>query len=64
MGKREMISKGKDKYESGIDEIGGAKTYYDCGDKGGMDVAVCLKNAKRKLDESDWAEKWETAMSA
>lgn len=62
MGKSEMISKGVRKYTAGVSRIGGATTYYSCGEKGGMDVAVCLKAAKEKLTEADWANAWEEAM--
>lgn len=64
MAKARMISKGKTKYEAKIKALGGAKAYYDCGEKGGMDVAICLKGLRAKLDEGDWASAWETAMAA
>jgi len=63
MGKSEMISKGKKKYKDKVGRIG-ADTYYSCGEKGGMDVAVCLKAARKKLSVSDWASAWESAMAA
>ena len=57
-----MIAKGKKKYEAKIKALGGAKAYRDCGEKGGMEVAICLKGLKAKLDEGDWANAWEVAM--
>ena len=63
MGKSEMISKGKRKYKKKVGRIGADK-YYSCGEKGGMDVAVCLKAARKKATVSDWADAWETAMRA
>lgn len=64
MAKARMISKGKTKYLVKIRALGGASAYYSCGEKGGMDVAVCLKGLKAKLSETDWADAWETAMGA
>ena len=61
--KSDMISKGKSKYEDGINAIGGARAYRDCGSKGGMDTAVCLAGLKEALDEGDWATKWANAMA-
>lgn len=60
--KAEMISRGKDKYINSIRGLGGASAYYSCGDKGGMDTAVCLQGLARALTETDWAERWEKAM--
>lgn len=62
MTKAAMISKGKTKYIGKIKALGGAKAYHDCGAKGGMDVAICLKGLKAKLDETDWADAWELGM--
>jgi len=59
-----MISKGKAKYKAKIDALGGASAYYSCGEKGGIEVAICLKGLKKKLDSSDWADSWEDAMKA
>ena len=59
-----MIAKGKKKYEEKIKALGGASAYRSCGEKGGMEVAICLKGLKAKLDEGDWANAWETAMKA
>ena len=64
MAKATLISKGKTKYLAKIKALGGADAYRDCGEKGGMDVAICLKGLKAKLDESDWADAWGTAMGA
>ena len=52
-----MISKGKAKYLAKIKALGGATAYRSCGAKGGMEVALCLKGLKVKLDESDWADR-------
>ena len=57
MAKSTMISKGKTKYIAKIKALGGATAYRDCGEKGGMDVAICLKGLKAKLDEGDWADR-------
>lgn len=59
-----MISRGKTKYVAKIKALGGASAYRDCGAKGGMEVAICLKGLKEKLDEGDWADAWEVAMKA
>ena len=59
-----MISRGKTKYLAKIKALGGASAYRDCGAKGGMEVAICLKGLKAKLSESDWANAWEVAMKA
>lgn len=61
--KSTMISQGKAKYISGIKAIGGAKEYFSCGAKGGMDVAVCLAGLREALSEEDWGSKWEHAMA-
>jgi len=73
MAKAAMISKGKTKYVEAIRRLGGASAYYSCGEKGGMDVAICLKGLKAKITETDWADRlsgaqttllaWETAMA-
>jgi len=57
-----MVSKGKTKYLAKIRGLGGASAYRSCGEKGGIEVAICLKGLKAKLDETDWADSWETAM--
>ena len=59
-----MVAKGKAKYEAKIKALGGAAAYRTCGEKGGINVAVCLKGLKAKLSETDWANAWETAMKA
>lgn len=61
--KDEMIRKGKQKYESSINQLGGANAYYGCGEKGGMEVAICLKGLKSALSVSDWADRWAQAMA-
>jgi len=57
-----MISKGKEKYIAKIKALGGAAAYRSCGEKGGIEVAICLKGLKEKLSETDWADAWEVAM--
>ena len=52
-----MISKGKAKYLAKIKALGGATAFRSCGAKGGMEVAICLKGLKEKLDEGDWADR-------
>jgi len=52
-----MISKGKTKYLAKIKALGGSDAYRSCGEKGGIEVALCLKGLKVKLDESDWADR-------
>lgn len=61
--KSDMIATGKKKYIASIKAIGGAREYYACGSKGGMDVAVCLAGLREALTEEDWGDKWETAMT-
>ncbi len=59
-----MISKGKTKYIAGVNRIGGADKYFECGRMGGMKTATCLKEAKAKAGSvSTWAETWATAMA-
>ena len=62
--KGDMIKKGKLKYEAGINRMGGEKTWLDCGARGGMNTAVCLKTEKEtRATASNWAKSWETAMN-
>jgi len=56
--KSAMIAKGKRKYIANVD----AAKWRDCGAKGGMETAVCLKGLKAALSTTDWANRWETAM--
>ena len=63
-GETELISKGKAKYIAGVNRIGGASKYFECGGKGGMRTATCLKEAKAKVGTvAAWAETWATAMA-
>jgi hypothetical protein len=64
MSKSDLVTRGKTKYVAKIRALGGASAYRDCGSKGGMDVAICLKGLKEKLSETDWGNAWETAMMA
>ena len=51
-----MIAKGKEKYLRKIKRLGGAAKWYECGRKGGIKVALCLKGLKAVVPEEDWAE--------
>lgn len=63
-GETAMISKGKAKYIAGINRVGGSAKYFDCGSKGGMKTATCLKEAKAKAGSAEvWGETWATAMA-
>jgi len=63
MGATEMITKGKAKYLAGINRIGTEK-YFECGGKGGIRTAICLKEAKAKAGSAEtWANAWATAMA-
>lgn len=59
-----MVAKGKAKYLRKIKAIGGAAKYYDCGKKGGIKVALCLKALKSVVPEETWADEWEKKMVA
>ena len=64
MAKSAMIAKGKKKYIQKIDALGGATAYIECGKKGGMDTAICMKGLKAKVaTTAAWASAWESAMS-
>ena len=56
----------KANYLRGIKAIGGAAKYYECGALAArgpaIQVAKCLKEAKAKLTEEEWAEKWADRM--
>jgi len=63
MGEVEMIATGKSKYTAGINRIGGAAKYFECGGRGGMKTATCLKEAKVKVGTvTTWADTWAKAM--
>ena len=63
-GESELITKGKAKYTAGVDRIGGASKYFECGAKGGMRTASCLKEAKAKVGSTAvWADTWAKAMA-
>jgi len=57
-----MIAKGKEKYLRKIKRIGGSRAYYECGKKGGIRVALCLKALKAVVPEENWADEWEAKM--
>lgn len=61
--KEDMIAKGKKKYIAKVGALGGAAAYRKCGDKGGMDVAICLHGLKEALTTEDWGDAWETGMA-
>ena len=64
-GESELITKGKAKYIAGVNRIGGAEKYFECGRSGGMKTATCLKEAKAKVGTTTaWAETWAKAMGA
>jgi len=64
MGEAEMISTGKTKYIAGVNRIGGAAKYFECGERGGMKTAMCLKEAKAKVGTvATWADTWAAAMA-
>jgi len=55
------------KYVTGIQRIGGAEKYYECGEEAratgrGIRVALCLRAQKEKLTEIDWGKAWSFAM--
>ena len=53
-------------YKRGIESIGGASKYYECGAKAktgpAIEVAKCLKEAKARRTTKDWASKWAKRM--
>lgn len=59
-----MIAKGKSKYLRKIKALGGATKWYECGKKGGIKVALCLKALKAVIPEETWADEWEKKMAA
>jgi len=54
------------KYREGIERIGGAKTYYECGKKAetgpAIEVAKCLQAAKRAKSTEDFVKAWVSRM--
>ena len=60
---REIVVK---KYKRGIERIGGAPKYYECGkeaEKGpAINVAKCLQAAKRSKTTEDFVNAYEEAM--
>ena len=57
---------GVEKYRSGIERIGGASKYYECGSKAdtgpAIEVAKCLQAAKKKKTTEDFVSAWSKAM--
>jgi len=66
MGEVKSRDVAKANYLEGIRAIGGATKYYECGRKAregpAIEVAKCLRAAKKTLSEEDWAEKWAKRM--
>ena len=58
----DMIAKGKARYITKVNALGGASAYYECGDKGGISVASCMKGLKKARKTEDWANTWEEVM--
>lgn len=58
-GEEALITKGKKNYIAGIKRIGDVEKYAECGAKGGMKTATCLKAAKVKAATAEkWGKKW------
>ena len=55
-----------EKYRRGIDRIGGADKYYECGKKAetgpAIEVAKCLQAAKRAKTTEDFVSAWVSRM--
>lgn len=55
-----------EKYRSGINRIGGADKYYECGKKAeegpAIEVAKCLQAAKRAKTTEDFVTAWASRM--
>lgn len=53
-------------YKDGINRIGGAAKYYECGKKAetgpAIEVAKCLQEAKKRRTTEDWASTWAKRM--
>ena len=64
MGAEEMIRKGRAKLEEHYRNMP-PSVYLECGQKGGINTAVCLKEAKHRVASADaWIAKWEAGMRA
>ena len=54
------------KYKGGIERIGGAAKYYECGKKAetgpAIEVAKCLQAAKRAKTTEDFVNAWAARM--
>lgn len=54
------------KYKAGIERIGGASKYYECGAKAdtgpAIEVAKCLEAAKKSKTTEDFVNAWVKAM--
>jgi len=55
-----------EKYRAGIERIGGADKYYECGKKAetgpAIEVAKCLQAAKRAKTTEDFVNAWAKRM--
>jgi len=55
-----------EKYRSGIERIGGAAKYYECGEKAergpAIEVAKCLQAAKKAKTTEDFVSAWAERM--
>jgi len=61
-----VLSKEKaaEAYKKGVEAVGGASAYFECGAKketGVKAVAECMHGLKKKLTAADWAAKWAAA---
>ena len=58
----DMIAKGKAKLEEHYRRFPPEK-YLECGEKGGIDTAICLKEASKRAKLSySWVDEWVKAM--
>jgi len=57
---------GEKNYREGIERIGGASKYYECGKKAetgpAIEVAKCLQAAKRAKTTEDFVRAWVSRM--
>jgi len=57
---------GTEKYRKGIERIGGASKYYECGAKAetgpAIEVAKCLQAAKKTKTTEDFVSAWASRM--
>jgi len=57
---------GTENYRSGIERIGGASKYYECGKKAesgpAIEVAKCLEAARKSKTTEDFVSAWRRRM--